>query len=133
MNPTRLNPRRLVPMLTVLLLTAGLAVAPVLASGTSYPAAATAPSADPMLVTKSLKVNLVEVAEDGALKILNPKTEEVFWIRLGEETELRAKDKKAFDGRKRIDASDLKAGQQLRITHRPHDGAILRVKVLRAS
>lgn len=103
------------------------------ASGTSYPAAATAPTADPMLVTQTLKGRVLEVAPSGALKIQNPKTEEVGWIRLSEDTQLRAQDKKAFDGRKKLDPSDIQVGHLLRITHRPHDGAILKVKVLRQS
>ena len=102
-------------------------------SGTSYPAAATAPSPDPMTVTKTIKCLVLEVGPTGALKIQNPKTEEVSWIRLSDDTKLRAQDKKAFDGRKKLEANDLQAGQMLRITHRPHDGAILKIKVLRQS
>ena len=120
-------------ILCVLLLVSTLWVPAVWASGTSYPSAATAPTEDPMLVTKTLKCLLLEVNDQGALKIQNTKTEEVGWIRLGEDTELRAKNKKAFDGRKQLDVSDLKAGQWLRVTHRPHDGAILKIKVLKDS
>ena len=108
-----------------------LTVGPIWASGSSYPAASVAPAEDPMLVTKSTKVRILEVAADGAVKIQNPKTEETSWIRLTEQTEVRAKDKKAFDGRKKLELSDLKAGQLLRVTHRPHDGAVLKIKVLR--
>ena len=107
--------------------------ASVFASGTSYPAAATVPNADPMTVTKTMKCRVLEVAPSGALKIQDPKTEDISWIRLSEDTKLRAQDKKAFDGRKKLEANDLQVGQMLRITHRPHDGAILRIKVLRQS
>lgn len=114
---------------TVLIATTGAAFA----SGTSYPSAATVGEQDPMLVTKSMKCLVLDIAPSGELKIQDPKSEEVSWIRLSDDTKLRAQDKKAFNGRKKLEPSDLQVGQMLRITHRPHDGAVLKIKVLRQS
>ena len=105
-----------------------------LASGSSYPAAATAPAEDPMLVTESMKCRVVEIrAEENALKIQDPKTEKTSWITLDEDTRLLAQDKKAFDGRKKLEFADLENGQLLRIQHRPNTGQVLKIKVLRES
>lgn len=120
-------------LIVFVLTLAFLACGPVWASGTAYHPAATPPTVDPMLVTKSMKCRILEVGNEGALKIQDPKTEEVSWIRLNPETQLRAKDKKAFDGRKKLAPADLQKGQLLRITHRPYDGAVLKIKVLRQS
>ncbi|MEM1176872.1 MAG: hypothetical protein AAGM22_00890 [Acidobacteriota bacterium] len=104
------------------------------ASGTSYPAAAAPVEQDPLLVTKSMKCRVLEIrADQNAVKIQDPKTEEISWIQIGEQTRLRAQNRKAFDGRKKIDFADLQVGQLLRIQHRPNTGEVLRVKVLRES
>ncbi|MEO1086285.1 MAG: hypothetical protein AAFY88_18775 [Acidobacteriota bacterium] len=111
------------------------AALPAWASGTSYPAAsAPAVQQDPLLVTESLKGQVLEIrADQNAVKILDPKTEEISWIQIGDDTRLRAQNRKAFDGRKKIDFADLQVGQVLRIQHRPHTGEVLRIKVLRKS
>lgn len=101
-----------------------------LASGTSYPAAATT-GAEPLLVTKSMKCRLVEIGPEASFKIVDPDSELETWIRLSDEVDLRAQDRKAFDGRRKLDLSDLAVGQMLRINYRPETGEILKVKVLR--
>ena len=120
------------PLLIAVLFVAFLASAPALmASGTSYPQAAT-PQQDPLLVTKSLKVRVLEVrADQNAIRILDPKTEKEGWLQIDEDTNLRAQDRKAFDGRRKLEFADLQAGQTLRIQHRPQTGEVLKIKVLR--
>ena len=121
---------RLRSIVVIALAVALLAPVTALASGTSYPSAATA-SSEPLLVTKSLKCRLVEIGPEASFKIVDPDSELETWIRLSEETNLRAQDRKAFDGRRKLELSDLAVGQMLRINYRPETGEILKVKVLR--
>ncbi|MEM1206656.1 MAG: hypothetical protein AAGN66_25700 [Acidobacteriota bacterium] len=100
-----------------------------LASAT-YPRASYAPT-DPALVTQTTKVRLTEIAEQGRLRVVDPKTEEVGWIQIGEDTEMRAQKKKDFDGRRKLELADLAVGQMLRITHMPETGQIVRIQVLK--
>lgn len=100
------------------------------ASGSSYPTATTAPVTDPTQVTETMKCEVIAIAEGGKVKIKDPKTQEESWIVIHEDTKLVAKNKKAFDGRKKLDPTDVAVGQLLRITHRPHTGEVVRIKVL---
>lgn len=118
------------PLLVLFLAFTLLAPAVMWASGTSYPSAATT-SNDPLLVTKSLKVRLVEVGPEQSFKIVDTDSEIETWIQVSEDTNLRAQDRKAFDGRRKLELSDLQVGQMLRINYRPATGEILRIKVLR--
>lgn len=117
----------------VLTLALALSVSPLWASGSSAPptVGAVQPSANPLLVTETMKCRVTELADRGQVKIQDPKTQEESWIQVTEDTKLVAQDKKAFDGRRKLDTADLEVGQLLRITHRPHTGEVVKVKVLR--
>lgn len=104
------------------------------ASGSTAPAYATPETApDPLLVTQTMKCEVLEIAERGQVKIRDPKTQEVSWIQVTEDTKVLAQDKKAFDGRKKLERTDLAEGQMLRITHRPNTGEVVKIKVLRGA
>ncbi len=47
-------------------------------------------------------------------------------------TKLTAQNKKAFDGRKELKASDLAVGHELKVVMRQVNGEVLRVKVLKS-
>lgn len=102
------------------------------ASGSTAPAYATPETApDPLLVTQTMKCEVLEIADRGQVKIRDPKTQEVSWILVTEDTKVTAQDKKAFDGRRKLERTDLAEGQTLRITHRPNTGEVVKIKVLR--
>ena len=101
-----------------------------LASGSSVATPSAVHTVDPHLVTETMKCRVTALAEAGKVQIQDPKTEEKSWIQITEDTRITAKKKKAFDGRKKLDPQDIEVGQMLRITHRPHTGEIVRIKVL---
>lgn len=115
-----------------LALVLSLCASTVWASGSTAPAYATPETApNPLLVTETMKCEVLEIAERGQVKIRDPKTQEVSWILVTEDTKLLAQDKKAFDGRRKLEHTDLAEGQVLRITHRPNTGEVVKIKVLR--
>lgn len=101
------------------------------ASGTSR-ATVPATASEPIAVTESAKYTIVEVEGD-LLALRDEKTKEESWVRLGEGTAIRAKNKKAFDGRKKLTLSDLAAGQLVKVTRYTENGSIARVRVLETS
>lgn len=116
----------------LLTLTLWLGASALMASGSSAPSIATPSTApDPLLVTETMKCRVTQIADRGQIKIQDPKTQEESWILVTEDTKLLAQDKKAFDGRRKLEHTDLAVGQTLRITHRPNTGEVVKIKVLR--
>ncbi|MCG8454685.1 MAG: hypothetical protein MI919_00280 [Holophagales bacterium] len=100
----------------------------------SVPSRPAGPSAsDQASVTQTLKCSVLEVRADGALKLRDLDTEHEGWIRVTEKTKIRAKNKRAFDGRKKLDFEDLSPGQVVKVTTLTQTGELVRLKVLEGS
>ncbi len=88
---------------------------------------------DPLTVTETMKCIVTAIREDGTV-IVRDKGEEIEHpLRYDEKTKVTAKSKKEFDGRKQLEIADLKVGHELRVTHRPATGEVLKIKVLKSS
>ena len=59
-------------------------------------------------------------------------TGKVHPLALNYKTKLSAQNKKAFGGRKELEASDLAVGQKLKVVTRQVNGEVLRVKILKS-
>ena len=90
-------------------------------------------SVDPYKVTEMMKCVITEIKADGTVMVRDNKTEKVHPLALKYNTKLSAQDKKAFDGRKELQVSDLAVGQRLKVVTRQVNGEVLRVKVLKSS
>ncbi len=69
-------------------------------------------------------------AEPNRLYLFDPETEKTHVIVLSEKTKLTARKKKDFDGRRKLDFTDLEAGQTLKVTYRLDDGRVTGIQVL---
>ena len=87
---------------------------------------------DPYKVTEMMKCTITEVKPSGTIMVKDSKTGEVHPLTINYKTKLTAQDKKAFDGRKELEASDLAVGQRLKVVTRQVNGEVLRVKVLKS-
>ncbi len=119
--------KTLIALLATMILTA-----PAWASTSSTPSAARDsefPSSSQ--VTKTVTVVVKEVGADNKLRLFDVRSEEELVIQLADTVKVKAQDKTAFDGRKKLEVSDLAKGQRLKMTYRTDDGQILQVKVLK--
>lgn len=119
------------PILFILALSLGLTpAADTLASGPTTEAALSDQS---FSVTRRVQGQLVEVgpAPSYALRILMDDQRELT-LSLEESVKLKAADKKAFEGRKKLTPDDLAAGQRVQVTFRAEPFKVLELKVLKA-
>jgi hypothetical protein len=86
----------------------------------------------PTEVTQTLKVHVTELLGPGKLRVVDPEEEREHVLQLGDTLEIRAQDKKMFDGRKKLTLGDLRPGHQLKLTFLAEDGRLLRILVLKA-
>ena len=119
-------------MLLTLILFVSIA-ASALASGSSAPEAGNFPNAgqDPLLVTETVKCVVVKITDDGKIVVRDVGQEEAKWLAYSKKTKFQAQDKKAFGGRKKLQAADLAVGQELKVTLRPATGEVTKVRVLK--
>ncbi len=106
---------------------------PVAASGSTSPSARAGGSEglDPSEVTASAKLTVRRVEnEPDRLYLYDPSSEKTHVVVLSEKTKLTARRKKDFDGRRKLQFSDLEAGQTLKVTYRTDDGQITSIQVL---
>ena len=106
----------------------------VMASGSSggYSGGGSASSGS-MTVTQTHKCIITYIRADGTVMVQDKPGAPEHPLRFSKKTKLSAQDKKQFDGRKKLDVADLKVGQELKVTHRPASGEVLKIKVLKAS
>lgn len=90
-------------------------------------------SVDPYNVTAMMKCVITEITPGGTILVRDTKSNETHRLALNSETKLSAQDKRAFDGRKRLDREDLRVGQEIKIVSRQANGEVLKVKVLKRS
>lgn len=126
----RTNLMRFCALGLVLALIAGLAYA----SGSSRGGVTAGPTGpattDPFLVTHVVKATVVGVDLDaGTFTVRDLKTEELREVKIHGDLKMRAKNKKAFGGRRNLEPTDLAEGQLLRLTVRDADGAVVRLRV----
>ncbi len=89
-------------------------------------------SVDPYNVTEMMKCTVTEIKSNGTIMVKDKKTGEVHPLAVNYKTKLSAQNKRAFDGRKELKASDLAVGQQLKVVARQVNGEVLRVKILKS-
>ena len=104
-----------------------------LASGSS---GAAIPAGDsygekPFAVTKSMKCTVLEVREGGIVKVQDDASGKIELVQLNEKVPIKAQDKKAFDGRKKLQVADLQEGHRILVTKRTDANVIVRIKVLK--
>ena len=98
------------------------------ASGSSYSAVTAAPATDPTQVTETIKCRVTAVEDIGRVKIQDSKTEEEAWILIDSTTRLIAQDKKAFEGRKKLNVEADKFSKSAREKISAAGGAVNEVK-----
>ena len=89
-------------------------------------------SVDPYNVTEMMKCTVTEIKSSGTIMVKDNKTGEVHSLAIDSKTKLSAQNKKAFDGRKQLEVSDLAVGQELKVVTRQVNGEVLKVKVLKS-
>ena len=109
----------------VLFLTTGVA----LASGSSR---RPTPSSqlDSFSTVETIEVTIVAVEEGNVLVLQADEGAPQARIEIANGVAIKAKNKKNFGGRKKLDFSDLEAGQRIRVTRQIRDGEITRIRVL---
>ncbi len=107
-----------------------LALASGSSGGSGRPPAASA--VDPYQVTETMKCTVTEIKENGMIMVKDSKTGKVHPLAISHKTKLTAQDKKAFGGRKEIEAADLAVGHELKVVNRQVNGEVLKVKVLKS-
>ncbi len=81
-------------------------------------------------VTRTFKMVITEIAEDGSVVLLDQDSERKHAILIDDKVKLRARSKKLFDGRRALNASDLAKGQTVRLVVNANSGRILAMTVL---
>lgn len=124
--------RRIVLVATVVLLLTGL---PGLEGSTPNQGVSDAPQelptgASATAVVGHVKCTITEIRPGQVLRILDDETEQVHLLEFTPSIPLQAKNKKAFDGRKKLAFEDLAVGQRIKITYKLATNEILKIKVL---
>jgi len=77
-----------------------------------------------------LKCTITEIRPDQVLRILDEETEQVHLLEFTPSIPLKARNKKDFDGRKKLEFEDLAVGQRIKITYKLATNEILKIQVL---
>ena len=81
-------------------------------------------------VVGHLKCTITEIRPGQVLRILDDETEQVHLLEFTPSIPLQAKNKRAFDGRKKLAFEDLAVGQRIKITYKLATNEILKIKVV---
>jgi hypothetical protein len=81
-------------------------------------------------VVGHLKCTITEIRPGQVLRILDDETEQVHLVEFSPSIPLQAKNKKDFEGRKKLDFEDLAIGQRIKMTYKVATNEILKIKVL---
>jgi hypothetical protein len=84
----------------------------------------------PNEITRTMNCEIRRILEPGVVELYDPESKRLHQIRLSDRIELTAQRKKDFGGRKKLEFGDLKSQQSVKVTFRPSDGQILRIKVV---
>lgn len=90
------------------------------------------PSFSPHLVTQTLRCVITEIHRDGTILMKPVEGDRITMARVHHKTKIRARNKNDFEGRKKLELSDLKPGQTVKVTTAAADGELLSVQVLKA-
>lgn len=83
----------------------------------------------PTAVTQSVDCVILEVRDERTLLVRDGQ-ERQHVVQIPEKAKIRARDKKDFDGQKKLQFEQLRPGHELELTFLTETGAIVRVKVL---
>lgn len=83
----------------------------------------------PTAVTSSVECVVVEVREDRTL-VVRDGHEREHVVQIPEKAKIRAKNRREFDGKKKLEFGQLRPGHELKLTFLRENGEIVRVKVL---
>lgn len=86
----------------------------------------------PNEITRTMTCEVRRILEPGVVELYDPDSERLHQVRLSKDVELTAQRKKDFGGRKKLEFADLESRQTVKVTFRPSDGRILRIKVVPA-
>ena len=83
--------------------------------------------------TRMLRVVVTKVENGGVVLHMRNEADDSqeIVVRIPETLRIRAQDKKAFDGRKKLNITDLQVGQRLRVTVLPSEQRIVSLVVLK--
>lgn len=120
----------LVHLLLLALLLPSLALASGTSAGSDPYGSPFGEDVDALKATQSLRCRVISIQDGGVILVRDEGTQEVMKLAYDKKTQIRAQDKTAFDGRKKLEIGDLEVGHVLRVLHRPATGEVLTVKVL---
>lgn len=80
---------------------------------------------------RTAKCVIREVQDDGSLRVWDEGDGQEHLVKMHDETVLKARYKKDFDGHRELDRSDLRAGQRVAVTALKRSGTVLKIKVIR--
>lgn len=83
----------------------------------------------PTAVTGSVECVVVEVRDDRTLVVRDDQEREHV-VQIPEKAKIRAEHRREFDGRRKLEFGQLRAGHELKLTYLTENGEIVRVKVL---
>lgn len=83
----------------------------------------------PTAVTASVECVVLEVREDRTLLVRDELAREHV-VQIPESAKISARNRREFDGRKKLEFAELRAGHELKLTFLTASGAVVRVKVL---
>ena len=110
-----------------------LALSPAIASTpASRPEGPTDPNF-PASVTFDVRARVEQVGGESTIVLVDLENDARHVIQLDDTVKIRARKKKAFNGRKKLGFADLRAGQLVKVTARTEDGQIQSITVLRAA
>lgn len=86
--------------------------------------------ASAVAVTGHMKCVITEVRDDRVVQIWDDRSQKKHLVRITEEVPIKARKKKDFSGREKLEFGDLRAGHRVKLTYRTSDGLIIGVKVV---
>lgn len=119
---------------TVFLLTSCLVLLTVAGAAASTPVPGRQPwsnqdGASPTAVTRALEGEILEVLPDRTLMVADEYGQRP--VQIPEAARIKAESKRDFDGRRKLDFADLRAGHRIKVVFLTETGEIVRLRVLR--
>lgn len=125
-----MRPSRIRVAVAVVGLVGAVSIGTALASGSVRPPSASGGTESPFRSTAYMRCTVVEVHDEQRLVVRDRGAERPHVITIPEGIGIRAKDKAAFGGRKRLTFADFAPGQELRVAVDVETGRVLQVRVL---
>lgn len=86
--------------------------------------------ASAVAVTGNLKCVITEVRGDRVVQVWDERSQEKHLVQIADEVPIKARRKKDFGGREKLEFGDLHAGHRIKLTYRTSDGMIVGIKVV---